>query len=73
MSVYEGLPFLGLWLEASNLDDVDAEFWFLFACCGLHERNIFWGLTWLSLPVSIHKRGVRPAIFAETAVTLVEG
>ncbi len=36
----------------------------------------FWGamsLTWLSLPVSIHKRGVRPAVFAKTAVALVEG
>ncbi len=29
--------------------------------------------TWLNLPVSFHKRGVRPAVFAETADALVEG
>ncbi len=28
---------------------------------------------WLSLPVSIHKKGVRPTIFSEVAVALVEG
>ncbi len=37
------------------------------------SKKFFWGPTWLSLPVSIHKRGARPAVFAETAVALVEG
>ncbi len=73
MFISEDLPFLRLLLQASHLDEVDAGFWFPFAWCGLHERKIFWGPTWLSWPVSIHKRGVRPAVFAETAVALVEG
>ncbi len=28
------MPFLGLWLQGSNLDEVDAGSWFPFACCG---------------------------------------
>ncbi len=32
---------LGLWLQGSHLDEVDAEFCFPFACCGLHERKFF--------------------------------
>ncbi len=35
--------------------------------------NFFWGPTWLSLPVSIHNRGVWLTVFAVIAVALVEG
>ncbi len=31
-------PYLfDLWLQGIHLDEVDAEFWFTFACCGLLE------------------------------------
>ncbi len=31
------------------------------------------GPTWNSLPASVHKRGVRPALFTVIAVDLIEG
>ncbi len=32
MSVWEDLPFLGLWLQGSHLDEVNTGLWFSFAC-----------------------------------------